>query len=428
MKISPARAAAFDVLSRIESDGAFSSVLLPIYEERLSTVDRGLCHELVMGVLRKQLFLDRVIEHFSAGKKLDAAVRIAIRLGAYQLVFLDKIPAYSALNESVNLAQRARKTSAKGLVNAVLRKITTGVPPLKFENEIERTSIETSHPEWLVRKWAADFGLADAQQIAAANNEVPKAAFRLTPKAGDSNVMEGRKQSDLVEGCYFADSFDEQLRAAAESGEIYFQDEASQLVAQVAAKGAGRNVLDVCAAPGGKTTQIASAITEAVIVAGDLHRARTRFLRSTCERQGIEYVHVVQYDAAEALPFAEGTFDTVLVDAPCSGTGTIRHNPEIRYLLRENELPELAVKQLAILRNASKLVRVGGRMIYSTCSLQVEENEAVCRAFLDENADFRQKTPDVPERFVTSEGFARTFPHRDGMDGFFIAEFRREGL
>src|SRR5687767_1730805 len=179
MKISPARLAAFEILERIETERAFSSALLPLYEERLEPNDRGLCHELVLGALRRQLYLDKVIEHFAGSKKLDIAVRIALRLGIYQLLFLDKIPAYSALNESVNRVKKAKKVSAMGFVNAILRRASTGPPALKYSDEVERISIETSHPRWLIDKWTADFGAGEAGQIAVSNNVIPRVAFRI---------------------------------------------------------------------------------------------------------------------------------------------------------------------------------------------------------------------------------------------------------
>ncbi|HEX6124023.1 MAG TPA: 16S rRNA (cytosine(967)-C(5))-methyltransferase RsmB [Pyrinomonadaceae bacterium] len=424
MKISPARVAAFEILQRIQTERSFSSVLLPAFEAKLSEVDRGLCHELTLGVLRRQIYLDRLIDHFASAKKLDAAVRVSLRLGIYQLLFLHKIPAYSAINDSVNLVHRARKSSAKGMVNAVLRRISEGVPELEFSDNIERLAVETSHPVWLVEKWIADFGKAEGEAIASANNQLPRIAFRFTNR--QSPPPENLNRSKFVEGCYFAESIDGKLRTAAERGEIYFQDEASQLVGQIVAADIGSAFLDVCAAPGGKTTQVASrAGSEQLIVAGDLHSFRVRTLRETCERYVAGRVQIARYDAEHALPFADLTFDTVLVDAPCSGTGTIRHNPEIRYFLDPGDFDELSRKQRSILANASKLVRRGGRLIYSTCSLQIEENEDVCTAFLKETGDFAQVTPSVPAEFVTERGFARTFPHRDDTDGFFIAEFRR---
>ncbi len=427
MKISPARVAAFEILQRIENDRSFSSALLPIFEERLGDSDRGLCHELVLGVLRRQLYLDKLIENFAGAKKLDSSVRLALRLGIYQLLFLDKIPAYSAINESVNLVQQARKTSAKGFVNAILRRISESVPEFEFANDIERISIETSHPAWLIEKWISDLGLADAEQIAAANNRLPRIAFRFTNKGDARSTSPEIEQSAFVEGCYFARSINQELLELANNGEIYFQDEASQMVGRIAAGAKeGERFLDVCAAPGGKTTLAASARQDGhIVVAGDYQASRVRLLRETCARQGIDFVNIIQYDAEFGLPFADGSFDTVLVDAPCSGTGTIRHNPEIRYFLEPGDIGALAGKQRQILSNASKVVRPGGRLIYSTCSLQVEENEVVCEGFLAGTEHFVQVRPQVDSRFVTATGSARTFPHRDDMDGFFIAEFQR---
>lgn len=416
MKISPARLAAFDVLRRIETDRAFSSVLLPAYEEKLSPPDRALCHELVLGVLRRQMLLDEVIRGFAGSKKLDTAVRIALRLGAYQLLFLEKIPAYSAINESVNLVQRAKKTSAKGFVNAILRRVgETQIPEVDI-------AVETSHPAWLIEKWQNEFGLDEAKRIAAANNSVATSAFRFIGEA--SGEFE---KSEFVASCYLTRSITSELREKADRGEIYFQDEASQLVAHAVADGVGSSFFDVCAAPGGKTTQIVREARPALAVAGDLHWSRVEHLRQTCIRQQCA-VEIVQYDATKPLPFEDAAFDTVLVDAPCSGTGTIRRNPEIRYFLSSEDFAELQGKQLAILKNASKVVTHGGRLVYSTCSLEREENEAVCSRFETDMSEFQKVKPRVPDRFITADGFGRTFPHRDGMDGFFIAEFLRRAI
>jgi 16S rRNA (cytosine967-C5)-methyltransferase len=424
MKISPSRLAAYEILRRIETERSLSSALLPVYEESLSEVDRALCHELVLGVLRRQIYLDRVIESL-APKKLDVEVRIALRLGMYQIVFLDKVPAYSAINESVNLVQKAKKTSAKGLVNAVLRKISIQAPAIEYTDELDRISVETSHPTWLIEKWTEDVGAEAAEQIAIANNRPPRLAFRYSTRRGEGADRLDAEPSGNVEGCYFAAGMSRDLRAAADTGEIYFQDEGSQLVARAVGNVDGLRVLDLCAAPGGKTTQIALASDKSMIVAGDLRTPRVKLLRATCVKQGAEFVSIVQYDAETAIPFADESFDVVLVDAPCTGTGTIRHNPELRYFVDPEDFAELGSKQLRILENASKLLRSGGRLIYSTCSIQSEENEAVCDAFLNRSSGFRSCTPYVPEKFLTADGFARTFPHRDDMDGFFIAEFER---
>lgn len=427
MKISPARIAAFEILLRIEKERAFSSVLLPQYEAGLSPQDRGLCHALTLGVLRKQIGLDRAIAAFSKGKKLDPAVRIALRIGLYQMLFLDKVPDYSAINESVNLVQYAKKTSAKGFVNAVLRRATRESIDLEFVDEVEKISVESSHPRWLLEKWIGEFGTEDAFSLAAANNEIGRSAFRITAKgrAAAHLAFNEFQKSEFVDGCYFGGESD--LKELSESGDIYFQDEASQMVAQAVGLTEGDKFLDVCAAPGSKTTMVADIAFHAnnLLAAGDLHQGRVNFLRENCANQGVENVNIVQYDAAKALPFANETFDIILLDVPCSGTGTIRHNPEIRYSLRSDDFTGLAKKQLEILENASKLVKPDGRLVYSTCSLEVEENEDICGAFLAMNGEFGILKPDIADRFITSDGFARTFPHRDSMDGFFLAVLKR---
>ena len=427
MKISPARVAAFDILIKIDSEQAYSSELLPLYESDLSERDRSLCHQLTLGVLRRQIYLDHIINQFVDGKRIDPAVRIVLRLGLFQILFLDKIPDHSAVNDSVNLVQRAKKTSAKGLVNAVLRRSAREPVEFRFQDDVERVSVQTSHPRWLIEKWISRFGADDAEQLAAANNEVPKTAFRLTANASAVMAFDGATPSEYVDGCFIVERNTDELRHAAAAGEIYFQDEGSQVVAAATDLKGGESLLDVCAAPGSKLTQIAAGSGEShgFIAGGDLHSHRVRFLAENCINQGTSGVSVLQYDAEKGLPFAEGAFDVVLVDAPCSGTGTIRHNPEIRYSLDPSDLPALQAKQLQIVRNASKLVRVGGRLLYSTCSLESEENEQVANCFLTDAPEFEKGAVNVPDRFMSEDGYARTFPSRDDTDGFFIASFVR---
>jgi 16S rRNA (cytosine967-C5)-methyltransferase len=263
--------------------------------------------------------------------------------------------------------------------------------------------------------------------LAAANNDLPDIVFRATLKKPEQDISCYGDPSDVVPGAFVSRSFSAELRSAAERGEIYFQDAGSQLVARSVKIKAGERFLDVCAAPGSKTTYIAaeSRGSSSLIAAGDVNWPRTLQLLENCRRQGANTVAVCQYNALTALPFSESSFDAVLVDAPCSGTGTIRHNPEIRYFLDPKDFAELSNKQLAILTNASKLVKPVGRLIYSTCSIETEENEEVVDRFLSQNGDFSPVEPDVPEKFRTSRGFARTFPQRDNLDGFFISEFRR---
>ncbi len=431
MKISPARAAAFDVLLRIETANAYSSILLPQFEAELAAIDRPLCHELVLGVLRRKLYLDRLIETLASQRRLDAEVRIALRIGIFQMLFLDRIPSHSSINESVELVRRAKKSSAKGFVNAVLRRFQRERPALAYIDEIESVSIETSHPRWLVERWIRQFGFEETRELCEANNLHAKTAFRVTATGEtreqvtrEITEMAGVSSSELVNGCYLVERSSERLRELSESGEIYFQDEGSQLVGQTVIAAGDGMILDICAAPGGKTSQIASRSLN-LVVAGDLHPNRVRHLSATCGRQGVENVAIVQYDARHPLPFTLGSFDTVFVDAPCSGTGTIQQNPELRYSLGESDIVELTNKQLLILQNASELVASSGTLIYSTCSIETEENEVVSTKFMEANRQFDNSEPAVPTRFMTGDGFARTMPHRDGIGGFFISIFRQ---
>lgn len=413
MKISPARVSAFEILLRIERDRAYSSVLLPAFEAKLPEVDRGLCHEIVLGTLRRQMMLDRNIDALARGKNLDEEIRVILRLSLYQIGFLERVPSHAVVNDAVNLAMKAKKSSAKAFVNAILRSFERERPMLHYADDFERLAVETSHPIWLLRRWEREFGAETAFKIARADNEPPEDSFRRTAKSSGEDLGTLTK---------------EELRSLSESGEIYFQDKGSQMVADAVALKKGESFLDVCSAPGSKITRIASnkEVAENLLVGGDFHFKRARLLRENAKRQGATGIDVVQYDGESALPFAEGSFDAVLVDAPCSGTGTIRHNPEIRYFLTEKDIVPLARKQLKILSEASKVVRDGGRLVYSTCSLEKEEDEGVCASFLEAHPRFVKTMPSVPVDVLTEHGFGRTFPHLDGTDGFFIASFEKK--
>lgn len=416
MKISPARIAAYEILTKIETEKSFSSVLLPLFEEKLADLDKGLCHEITLGTLRKQMQLDAIIKNLTNDKKIDVAVRIILRIALYQLQFLDKIPIHAAINDAVNLTQRAKKTSAKGFVNAVLRRFSREKVELKFADETTRISVETSHPKWLIENWNSQFGIAETEKLAIANNETPKLDFRFTAKTSEPTKKLLEKNIEK--------SF---LRELAENGEIYFQDEASQMVASVVNLQSDESYLDVCCAPASKFSLVNYLVGEQnkLFVGSDLYEQRLKIVERICKKTGAENYQILAYDAENNLPFADQSFDVVLLDAPCSGTGTIRHNPEIRYFLTEKDFAELSAKQRIILKNASKVIKHGGRLIYSTCSLETAENEAVCEDFLAENADFCLIKPNLSEQFLTEKGFARTFPQRDKIDGFFIAVFSK---
>jgi 16S rRNA (cytosine967-C5)-methyltransferase len=459
MQISPARRAAFEVLRRVEAESAYSSALLAKTDDDLNARDRALCHELVLGVLRRQLWLDLTIENFAARPidSLDPGVVIALRLGLYQLRFLSRIPPSAAINESVNLVKAARLKSAATFANAVLRRATREPdydPAAGVTDEFEKLAIETSHPRWLVERWIRQFGPEEAAAIARANNEPAVVAFRFTAGAlrdGDDSTA-GIINQLRAAGAVLVDSkiapgawrlvrepdgvsttagpgqagMTLLLRKLTAAGLIYFQDEASQMIAQLLDAAAGEMVLDLCAAPGSKSTLMAALSPETRIVAGDLYEHRVRTMKGLATQQQARNIQIVVHDASRDLPFPPRLFDRVLVDAPCSGTGTLRHNPEIRWRLTIADIIELRDKQIRILDHVSVVVRPGGLLLYSTCSLERDENEAVVADFLKDHTDFEIAPAKLRPDLLTETGAVRTWPHREGVDGFFATGFKRK--
>jgi len=438
MSVSVARRSAFEILRRVESESAFASVLLANLKANMRDDDRALCHELVLGVLRRKLWLDRVIEHFTdrSVEKLDVSVRLALELGVYQLRFLTRIPASAAVNESVNLVRASREKSAAGFVNAVLRRATREPdydPTTAVDEQVEKLSIATSHPAWLVERWIKAFGVDEAAEFCRANNEPPPTAFRFTARGQGDEVLDELRSAgaELAPSKVSPDAWrvtrpPAVLRPLVDRGAIYMQDEASQLLAHVLDAQPRDRVLDVTAAPGSKATHIAVLAPQVNVIAGDIHLHRANTMQRLAAKQGAR-IHALLYDATRDLPFPKRSFDRVLLDAPCSGTGTLRRNPEIRYRLKTEAIAELSRQQRSMVANAAKVVRNGGRLIYSTCSVEPEENEHVIANFLAEHFEFVKVGPSAPKELVTSEGFVRTWPHRNGCDGFFIACLERRG-
>jgi 16S rRNA (cytosine967-C5)-methyltransferase len=435
--VSPARRAAFNVLRRVEEEGAFSTVLLASVDDEMRAEDRALAYELVLGVLRWQFFLDALIEHYSSrrAESLDAPVRRALRLGLYQLRFLSRIPQSAVVNESVNLAHLARLRSAAPFINAVLRRATREPdydPAAAVADPLERLAIETSHPRWLLERWAEAFGMEEAAAFARASNEAPPTAFRVVAgRANEQEVLDqlsvagGRLQeSRVAPNAWRVEGAGAKLRELARAGKIYLQDEASQLVAHVLDARAGERVLDVCAAPGSKTTHVATRTEDlSLIVAGDLYEHRLRTVAEAAARQGVKNLALVAHDAETALPFLENSFDRVLVDAPCTGTGTLRRNPEIRWRITDRDVLDLSSRQGRILAHAARALKPGGRLVYSTCSVEREENEEVVAGFLGREKNFEAVALTAPSNLQSGGGTLRVWPHRDGADGFFIAAF-----
>jgi 16S rRNA (cytosine967-C5)-methyltransferase len=442
MPVSAARAAAFDILLRVQQHDAYASELLHSERlDKLSPADRGLTTEIVMGVLRWQSRLDHAIAANSSRPpaKLDSQVLIALRIAAYQLLYLTRVPARAAINESVELVKRARKTSAAPFANAVLRKLANvGPVPLvemKSATTAAELAAEFAHPEWLVERWVAHYGIGHADAICRHDQQIPPTSIRLDSEEVAHELEAAGIElapGELLTSARTVASGDVTQTRAYREGRVFIQDEASQLVAALVGKGA--RILDCCAAPGSKTAVIASRNPEAEIVAVELHPHRADLLR---RRVRATNVQVITADTL-ALP-VHGGFDRVLADVPCSGSGTLARNPEIKWRLRPEDLTDLHTKQVAILRPALQHLAPGGRAVYSTCSLESEENQAVVEEVLAGDSQFTlldcraelERLRDDGELAATHldsllEGkFLRTIPGVQPSDGFFAAVIDR---
>jgi 16S rRNA (cytosine967-C5)-methyltransferase len=431
--IAPARVAAFDILLAVEVDARHADDLLHgAALKNLTPRDRTLATMLVMGTLRWQLALDAAIAPLlRAGTKLAPEVAIALRMGLLQLWFLDRVPPHAALSESVELAKVSGFTGMAGLVNAILRKLQRQQPP-----EFSRAAV-LAHPAWMVDRWRTIYGAERTQRICEADQEIPLVTIRSGMSQPDN---------EAAPGALLTRATTPNAEHAAPDLRHRIQDEGSQLVAEIAAASAPRatRVLDACAAPGGKTAILAERLPHADIVAADISAPRLKLMQRLMPEFSPQ-IQCVQADAAQlpntgplAMPF-----DLVLCDVPCSGTGTLARNPEIRLRLSPAMLPQFAQKQLQIIKSCWQRLRPGGTLVYSTCSLEPEENAQVITQF---RRAFPIAQPLAARELLTAmqaggtltpsghallcestvEGnYLRTLPGVHPCDGFFIAVLRK---
>jgi 16S rRNA (cytosine967-C5)-methyltransferase len=451
MPISAARKIAFDVLRRVESGGAYASDLLHArLTEDVRREDAALATELTLGVLRRRRLLDFLLERQVQKPlaSLDLEVLVALRLGLYQLRFLARVPPRAAVNESVELVKQARKHSAAPLVNAVLRRIST--EPNQPHDELvphnlplaERLGILHSHPTWMVERWLERYGEARTIALLEANNRAPNLACAIHNLARRDDAIRALEDAGLrvepgklLSSALIARGGNPTRTKAFSSGWISIQDEASQVIPLLLEAKPDQSVLDLCAAPGGKTATLALAAGEkALVVAGDRYGHRLRALGAQLKRIGVQHVRPMALDATVPLPLRR-QFDRILVDAPCSGTGTLARNPEIRWRLRPEDLAEFHERQVTMLLHALEHLAPGGRLVYSTCSLEPEENEGVIEHVLRGNQSVHALTSEEPAkpllphlaegvetaRLFDKQGFFRTFPPEQHTDGFFAA-------
>jgi 16S rRNA (cytosine967-C5)-methyltransferase len=363
--------------------------------------------------------------------RLDAEVRIALRLGLFQMSYLDRVPDHAAVATSVNLVAR-RAVSAKGFVNAVLRRVQRdGMAPPPDAPEHTRLGVIHSHPDWLVRMWIDELGRDEAIKLMSADNEAAPTCYRALGNR-DAAVQAIRKAGITVQpGAHCSTSFVVGGPVRHFDGLAVVQGEASQLVVEMLDPRPGERVLDACAAPGGKTAAIAGRIgVRGSVVACDPSPLAEERVRTSLENAEVTQRVKFFECPIESVTAAAGTFDAVLADAPCSGLGTLRQHPEIRWRRWSDDLVELAARQMSILEAASQRVRQGGRLVYSTCTIARTENEQVVERFLASHPEFvRENAAALPAGITAlcdAEGTLRTYPHRDGIDGFFAVRMRRQ--
>lgn len=410
--ISPARRAAYDTVLRVFEEDAYADRVFRSAAEGLDARERALAQRLAYGTVQRVRTLDYGIEELGRRPvaKLDPPVRAALRLGAYQLAFSD-VAVHAAVNESVELVRAAGLERAVKFANAVLRRLALGLAGLVEslpEGTAEEAALRHSYPDWVAQVLWRDLGADDARALMRAENEAPETVVRLNtlrrgPVVGDPD--------EEIPGALHVDRVDESDLAG---GFVWPQSRGSQLAGLAVGTKEGERVLDLCAAPGGKTTQLAEAAAE--VVAVELHEGRARELEQNCKRLGAANVRVVHADALE-LPDDLGDFDRVLVDAPCSGLGVLASRPDLRW--RSEPLPEL---QLALLRAAAEHTRRGGVVTYAVCTINADENEAVVDASGLEVEPLGAEWP----RFAHPRRpeFLLTLPHVHGTSGFFVARLR----
>jgi len=439
-----ARSLAWDILRRVEEHGAYADALLghALASSQLATRDQALVTRLVYGTLAWQGYLDHLIATFSRRPPhgLDPPVRALLRLALFQICLLSRIPPFAAVDTAVELAKRFRGGAAVGLVNAVLRRAAEGWQAVRFpspgEDPIGYLTTRLSHPRWLVEDWLVHYGFDETEALLRANNEPAPTVLRVNRRKIEPATLLARLREHGYAAAPTAYSpvgirlehagAPEQLPGYAE-GLFSIQGEASQLVSLPLGAQPGQRILDACAAPGGKTTHLAELMDDrGEIVALDVHARGIRRIERMAHRLSLSIVHAQTADALAAA----GRFDGVLVDAPCSGLGTLRQHPEVRWRRTPADVAGLADVQRRLLLHLADSVRAGGTLVYATCTLNAAENEETVAAFLQARPAFavddpHRLLPEPARELIGADRMLRTFPHRHGLDGFFAVRFLR---
>ncbi len=443
-----ARAEAWKILRRVDETAAFADALIGsrLPHLQLERRDRALLTQLVYGTLAWRGFLDLAVETFGRRRaaSIEAPVRSLLEMSLYQLFFLDKIPAYAAVSRAVELAKTYREGRAARLVNAILRRAAAegmGAVPLpdRETDPLGYLAARYSHPRWLVERWAAQLGLRETEALLRADNEAAPTVLRVNRRRQSREQQLAALHAQGIEavaGGLAPEAIAVSGTSAADlpgfaAGDFSLQSESSQLVALLLATAPRQRVLDVCAGGGGKATYVAELMDDrGLVLALDRHRRGLARLRGEARRLGLTCIRAAVADSTR-LPFATGeSFDRVLVDAPCTGLGTLRQHPEIRWQRRPEDIESIGQVQRRLLASAADLVRPGGMLVYATCTLMPAENEEVVDAVLAtradlERADARDSLPLPLHELVDGSGAMRVMPHRHGSDGFYAAALKR---
>ncbi|MBN2515457.1 MAG: 16S rRNA (cytosine(967)-C(5))-methyltransferase RsmB [Deltaproteobacteria bacterium] len=446
MKSSP-RGLAVNILNRVDQKNAYAEPLLNSYLSRdyiTNVRDRRLLTELVYGTLRMRNHLDWIISSLYKGKpkSMEIGLKNILRTALYQIMYTDRIPAFAAVDEAVKITQREYPGRDR-LVNAILRNalrtIDTIIYPAIEKEPIRYISIVHSHPEWIVARWTKRFGMDETISLCKCNNETPPLTLRVNTIKTDRDeiVRKLRKDGYDVRETEFSSSgiiipnpsSPIQKLQLYTDGYLQIQDEASQLVAYITDPKPGETLLDLCSGVGIKTTHLAELMRNSgKILAVDINRKKSQALQTLSEKLDITITVQLMGNATEDLgKNYHEKFDRVLVDAPCSGLGTLRRNPEIKWRIKEHDIKNSTILQKKILHSAARYPKKGGIIVYCTCSIESEENENVVRDFLSTHPDYRQMTPHAIMNFdmLDENGFFKTYPHRHGTDGFFAAVLLR---
>ena len=437
-----AREIAFKVLCDIEENSNYSNIAINKHFKKyeMTNQDRGLATEIIYGVVENKYYLDYIIDKLSKIKtqKLSTCVKILLRMGIYQIAFLDSISEYAAVNETVNLVKKYDNRSA-GFVNAILRNVLRNkeeVLKVEMDSKIMYLSTKYSYSPWMIKNWILKFGEEFTEDLLEANNEKPNLYLRVnTLKTTKEELIEKLKSQDIK--AHIVSGIDEAIRVEnlkdIENNELFknglftVQDISSMLIGKVINPKENSLILDVCSAPGGKTTHLATLMNNTgKVVARDVFEHKLNLIQNTVDRLGLTNVEVENFDASQIDENSIDKFDYVLADVPCSGLGIIRRKPEIKYKTKA-ELKDLPTIQKNILETASKYVKVDGVLVYSTCTIQDNENIEVINEFLKENDNFELVPIDNINVDLDNEdkGYLKIYPNIHGMDGFFISKLRR---